>query len=140
MKVCCRCHIEKPHSEFFKDKSRRDGYEYRCKLCELSGKRHRDRAAYHKEYLITHADLIRENRWQCKMGSYLRRRGASMQSDDRVKRNIIAERLFKLFNKGLISQPDIKTILVDPLRTENLKIIFSLNAGGKNGTTIGKAI
>ena len=34
MKRCCRCKIEKDLNEFNKDKSRKDGLMYKCKLCE----------------------------------------------------------------------------------------------------------
>lgn len=33
MKVCRKCHIEKPYSELVKDKSRPDGYAFYCKEC-----------------------------------------------------------------------------------------------------------
>lgn len=33
MKVCSKCGIEKPYSEFRKDKYRKDGYTGRCKYC-----------------------------------------------------------------------------------------------------------
>ena len=34
MKICCICHVEKESSLFYKDKSRFDGYSYRCKDCD----------------------------------------------------------------------------------------------------------
>jgi transposase-like protein len=33
MKVCNKCNIKKPYSEFSRDKSRPGGYAYKCKLC-----------------------------------------------------------------------------------------------------------
>ncbi len=33
MKICTKCKIEKPTSEFHKDKSREDGYYPSCKVC-----------------------------------------------------------------------------------------------------------
>lgn len=33
-KICCRCHIEKPISEFSKDKNTKDGFCYRCRECD----------------------------------------------------------------------------------------------------------
>jgi hypothetical protein len=33
MKLCKLCDTEKPITEFYSDKSRKDGYEYRCKSC-----------------------------------------------------------------------------------------------------------
>jgi hypothetical protein len=32
-KLCCHCKIEKPLSEYYKNKSTRDGYSYDCKHC-----------------------------------------------------------------------------------------------------------
>jgi len=34
MKICCRCEIEKPISEFHKKTSSKDGYDNRCKKCK----------------------------------------------------------------------------------------------------------
>jgi hypothetical protein len=36
MKTCCNCNETKSYFEFFKNKSNKDGYEYRCKLCKKS--------------------------------------------------------------------------------------------------------
>jgi hypothetical protein len=33
MRICCRCHIEKPYNEFYKDKTQPNGYGYDCKDC-----------------------------------------------------------------------------------------------------------
>lgn len=33
MKVCCKCGIEKLHTEFYKDKTQKDGLEGKCKVC-----------------------------------------------------------------------------------------------------------
>jgi 5-methylcytosine-specific restriction endonuclease McrA len=38
-KICTKCKIEKPVSEFYKDKSRRDGLTYQCKRCYDKRKR-----------------------------------------------------------------------------------------------------
>ena len=32
-KVCTRCQVEKPFSEFHKDKNRKDGHHYTCRVC-----------------------------------------------------------------------------------------------------------
>ena len=36
LKTCSKCKIEKPLTEFSKDKSKKDGHKYVCKLCENS--------------------------------------------------------------------------------------------------------
>ena len=33
MKKCCKCKVEKPLTEFNKDKNRKDGHQYKCKSC-----------------------------------------------------------------------------------------------------------
>jgi len=41
MKVCSRCKQEKSLSEFNKNKSKNDGYQYYCKVCQaISTKKH----------------------------------------------------------------------------------------------------
>ena len=34
MKQCCTCNETKPYSEFYKNKTNKDGYEYYCKPCK----------------------------------------------------------------------------------------------------------
>jgi len=34
MKTCNKCGVEKPYTEFFKDKSRSDGFQTKCKQCD----------------------------------------------------------------------------------------------------------
>lgn len=33
IKICCKCHQEKPIGEFYKDKYSKDGFRYECKSC-----------------------------------------------------------------------------------------------------------
>ncbi len=33
MKMCSKCKIEKPFAEFHRDKTKKDGFDYRCKSC-----------------------------------------------------------------------------------------------------------
>lgn len=33
MKKCCKCKVEKPESEFYKNKKMKDGLDYYCKEC-----------------------------------------------------------------------------------------------------------
>jgi hypothetical protein len=53
-KVCYKCKIEKSKSEFYKDKSKKDGLRGNCKACACE---------YIKEYSETHKGAIRE-RWK----------------------------------------------------------------------------
>jgi hypothetical protein len=52
LKTCTKCKIEKPKTEFSKDRKRKDGLRYQCKAC---GKQYRQKnkhkiTTYHKEY------------------------------------------------------------------------------------------
>ena len=44
-RICCRCHIEKPLTEFHKDVSRPLGKSYRCKECACALQRIRGRVS-----------------------------------------------------------------------------------------------
>lgn len=57
MKKCSKCGELKPLSEFQKDKSRKDGYCYRCKECVNSDKH---KKAYAKEYRENHKEYFKE--------------------------------------------------------------------------------
>ena len=63
MKVCTRCGVKKPRSEYYKDRSRRDGLCDRCRVCKL-GDTQRSRARSFK------ADpwgyLLAQKRYQAK--------------------------------------------------------------------------
>lgn len=50
-KICSKCKIEKPVSEFHKDKNSSDGYTYACKDC---------RNAKYKEYYYANPEKIKE--------------------------------------------------------------------------------
>jgi hypothetical protein len=39
-KTCTACHIEKPFSDFYKDRSNKDGYMYHCKACYVYRQKH----------------------------------------------------------------------------------------------------
>jgi len=69
-KRCSKCKEVKPVSEFYKDRSRPDGYMYSCKACrkvryaeyreehreEIAAQRKEYDAAYNKEYYKEHRD------------------------------------------------------------------------------------
>jgi hypothetical protein len=76
-KVCPKCNIEKPSSDFHKERANKDGLHYMCKLCnsERSKKRYRENREkinrYHKEWTKDNKDIIRN-------GSYQRLYGISL--------------------------------------------------------------
>lgn len=49
-KRCSKCKQEKPVSEFFKNKSRKDGYRARCKLCHREDCRDYAKTGYYRRY------------------------------------------------------------------------------------------
>lgn len=55
MKTCSKCKIEKNTDEFHKDKNRKDGLDYRCKVCK---KKHAD------EYTKTEDSKKSRKKWQ----------------------------------------------------------------------------
>ena len=59
-KLCGKCNLKKPKSEFTKSKRTHDGYNYTCKPCqgELTELRMRDNAEYQREY-----NLIRKKQF-----------------------------------------------------------------------------
>jgi len=59
LKTCSKCKIEKPLTEFSKDKSKKDGHKYVCKLCENS----RIKAYYeaNREKIKAYREANREN-------------------------------------------------------------------------------
>lgn len=66
MKLCSKCKIEKPKSEFYRDKSSKDGLSYTCKSCVSErGKKWRETnrnrvQEYRKEYLLKNELAVRE--------------------------------------------------------------------------------
>lgn len=54
MKTCTKCKIEKDFIEFSKDKSRKDGYQKKCKIC--SKKYKITSIGYHKNYNIINSN------------------------------------------------------------------------------------
>lgn len=50
MKICTACKIEKPETEFSKDKSRKDGLSYLCFVCKRA--KNRSWQAQHRTYAL----------------------------------------------------------------------------------------
>lgn len=57
-KVCSKCQVEKPLSEFGKDKNRKKGIKYLCKKCFNEE---------HKNWRTKNPEKIKENNKQFKM-------------------------------------------------------------------------
>lgn len=53
MKICCRCKIEKSVDQFSKDKSAKDGLDFKCKLCQ---------SIRRKEYAQKYPERIKNSR------------------------------------------------------------------------------
>ena len=51
-KICTKCKIEKPLSEFYKNKATLDGLQYMCKICvlEYHQSHKKEKAKYYREY------------------------------------------------------------------------------------------
>lgn len=48
MKVCSKCKLNKPFSEFYKSRSSKNGYESACKLCAAERKRKQRKNSYNR--------------------------------------------------------------------------------------------
>lgn len=59
MKKCSRCGVEKPFSEFHKDKSRKDNHGRYCKLCKSDYDKHGNHKKYKDKYIVYY--LPKEN-------------------------------------------------------------------------------
>lgn len=63
-KVCPCCHADKPLSEFYKDKSSKDGKTRKCSTCvkEYNNKhrKKRDNSAYHKMWRERNPDYFKQ--------------------------------------------------------------------------------
>jgi hypothetical protein len=59
-KICSCCEIEKPLTEFYKNKSQKDGYKYKCKICEkeYNFKNSNKIGEYNKQYWLENKDKL----------------------------------------------------------------------------------
>ena len=60
MKVCCRCKIEKPLTDFAKSSCKKDGHTYACKLCIETGRKERLAADPERAQRLREADAKRK--------------------------------------------------------------------------------
>lgn len=62
VKTCSKCQVDKPLGEFYKDKSRVDGYAYQCKTCQNVHQKEylkrQPRTAYNHQYYISNQETI----------------------------------------------------------------------------------
>ena len=59
MKTCRSCGVEKPFSEFIKDKNRPDGHYVYCKLCNAARRKEKQ---YYKDWRKNNPDKVVKNR------------------------------------------------------------------------------
>ncbi len=64
MKTCTKCHVEKPETEFCKNKSRSDGLNYRCKqcCCEYAAEHREEMTIRSTAWAKAHPERIKELR------------------------------------------------------------------------------
>ena len=66
--VCRTCEIEKPLTEFYKDKRMKNGYQTQCKECVSKRRKERyeenkdEVLEYNKQYYKENADKLRKDR------------------------------------------------------------------------------
>ena len=56
MKRCCKCHLVKTKTKYYKNRSNQDGLEYRCKEC--AHERDLERSAYLTKYRKEHRGIL----------------------------------------------------------------------------------
>lgn len=88
IKVCSKCKKEKPFSDFYKDKNRKDGFRSSCKLCDKPR---------HQQYYKKHKD-----KWPVRNKKYykLHRKERNQYYAAYAHGMTIAERESFIINKG----------------------------------------
>lgn len=73
MKICTKCHLEKPLTEFYKDKSKKDGYGGNCKLCKNQINKIYQQS--NKDKIKIYREKGKENlrEWRIKNAEYLKK-------------------------------------------------------------------
>ena len=90
-KTCTKCRIEKPVGEFYKDKSRTDGYSSNCKVCKDASNRRfyennrKNRLLYKKRHYAENRKEIRE-----KQREYFLKRYEGMTAVEKAARASIS--------------------------------------------------
>ncbi len=95
MKVCCRCDIEKPITEFHNKTSSKDGFDNRCKDCKSN---------YNKTWAEDNKDHVREY-------NKLYTRKVRKDIVERIYKNVMARASKYKKKKGLITLKPYKEIL-----------------------------
>jgi hypothetical protein len=77
MKTCSKCKIEKPETEFHKDKSRKDGLNHNCKVCvkehqQQSERRKLRQRAYDQAHRAIHREFAQSERGKQYQREYMK--------------------------------------------------------------------
>lgn len=66
MKTCHTCKEPKGLDKFYKDKSKKDGYTYQCKLCRVNCvvNRRREKPEVYKQWKINNPDKVRNSNYK----------------------------------------------------------------------------
>ena len=73
-RICTKCGLTKPLSDFYKNKSKSTGYEAACKICHRSQvrenelKNHEKYKAYHRDYYRKNKEKHRNNHLKARYG------------------------------------------------------------------------
>ena len=96
MKVCSKCKIEKPLSEFYKDKGKRDGLCSSCKECHIND--YKEYSKNNKEKIKEYARKYREKNKQ-KLQEYRNLHKEQKREYDLKNRDKIYKRLRKYYKE-----------------------------------------
>lgn len=99
MKICTKCKINKPYTEFSKSKISKDGYQYKCKECEKQYKiGNIDKIRqYRRKYWTDNKDKIKEYKKQYYLNNTDKIKEYKLRTADKIK-------YYKLINADKIEQ------------------------------------
>lgn len=122
MKVCSRCKQEKPFTDYYKDKSRNDGFMLHCKACEL---------AHQKKMRSKHFMAKRKNKrdWYKRHKEEVAERWQRWYADNKHKQsahNIVRQALLKgvMTKEPCVQCGNTTTDAHHPDYSEPLKVIW----------------
>lgn len=135
MKLCPHCHLEKELSEFYKDKSHKDGLQSYCKVCNdekkkeyirTSEKRRRKANQTHRLWCLRNKERVKQNK---KEYYYKNREGVLLQAKQWKENHSDYNRLWQKQYRA--RQKRAKAKLAQPQRCKHLLLLgtCSLCAG-----------
>lgn len=109
MKVCSKCEEEKPETEFYKDKGKKDGLHCLCRECTKFTNRIRyltnieERKKYQKEYVKNNKEKVVESRKVCykKSREYILKRQKAYYKKHKEERNTYDRSFYEENRKAL---------------------------------------